>query len=156
MAGLLVAAGVSNAAAETDGAFVGVQVGLGGVKAKTEFVADTGDATMGIVSANAEKTASSFRYGIVAGYKQFFTESFGLRYYGVFDYGTESKHKVAPSPNMNATEPAAMMFNFTETAKLSTLNFSANVDALYNFVQNLRNHVANAQGSACKFYEMVA
>ena len=132
LAGIL---GASSALAETSGAFVGVQFGLGGANAKSEYasVATDGSGEMG---ADATKSASSFRYGFLAGYKQFFTEKFGLRYYGVIDFGTQSEHKIGPSLNASAASPAEAYFNFTETIKISTLNFNANVDALYNFEQN--------------------
>ena len=133
LAGIL---GASSALAETSGAFVGVQFGFGGANAKSEyamvFVGDSGEP----FGADATKSASSFRYGFLAGYKQFFTEKFGLRYYGVIDFGTQSEHKIGPSFNPDGASPAEVYFNFTETIKISTLNLNANVDALYNFISN--------------------
>ena len=132
LAGIL---GASSALAETSGAFVGVQFGFGGANAKSEYAAVATDGS-GAFGADATKSASSFRYGFLAGYKQFFTEKFGLRYYGVIDFGTQSEHKIGPSYNISAASPAEAYFNFTETIKISTLNLNANVDALYNFEQN--------------------
>ena len=132
LAGIL---GASSALAETSGAFVGVQFGFGGANAKSEYAVVTTDGS-GAYRADATKSASSFRYGFLAGYKQFFTEKFGLRYYGVIDFGTQSEHKIGPSLNMDGASPAEAYFNFTETIKISTLNLNANVDALYNFEQN--------------------
>ena len=132
LAGIL---GASSALAETDGAFVGVQFGFGGANAKSEYAAVATDGS-GAYRADATKSASSFRYGFLAGYKQFFTEKFGLRYYGVIDFGTQSEHKIGPSFNASAASPDEAYFNFTETIKISTLNLNANVDALYNFEQN--------------------
>ena len=132
LAGIL---GASSALAETSGAFVGVQFGLGGANAKSEYAAVSTDGS-GEMGADATKSASSFRYGFLAGYKQFFTEKFGLRYYGVIDFGTQSEHKIGPSLNASAASPAEAYFNFTETIKISTLNLNANVDALYNFISN--------------------
>ena len=123
MAGIL---GASSALAETSGAFVGVQFGLGGANAKSEYAIFTDGQSWG---ADATKSASSFRYGFLEGYKQFFTEKFGLRYYGVIDFG-QSEHKIGSRSGVGG------YFNFTETIKISTLNLNANVDALYNFISN--------------------
>ena len=131
LAGIL---GASSALAETDGVFAGVQFGFGGANAKSEYAAVATDSGVSF-GADATKSASSFRYGFLAGYKQFFTEKFGLRYYGVIDFGTQSEHKIGPSYNVGASAAEAY-FNFTETIKISTLNLNANVDALYNFKQN--------------------
>ena len=131
LAGIL---GASSALAETDGAFAGVQFGFGGANAKSEYAAVYTDGQS--FGADATKSASSFRYGFLAGYKQFFTEKFGLRYYGVIDFGTQSEHKIGPSYNAIGASLAEIWFNITETIKISTLNLNANVDALYNFEQN--------------------
>ena len=131
LAGIL---GASSALAETSGAFVGVQFGFGGANAKSEYAAVATDGQP--FGADATKSVSSFRYGFLAGYKQFFTEKFGLRYYGVIDFGTQSEHKIGPSFNASAASADEAYFNFTETIKISTLNLNANVDALYNFKQN--------------------
>ena len=124
LAGIL---GASSALAETSGAFVGVQFGLGGANAKSEYAISIDGQSLG---ADATKSASSFRYGFLEGYKQFFTEKFGLRYYGVIDFGTQSEHKIGNASGVGGS------FNLTETIKISTLNLNANVDALYNFEQN--------------------
>ena len=129
LAGIL---GASSALAETSGAFVGVQAGYGGANAKSEYAFASVDGSHESPGADATKLASSFRYGFLAGYKQFFTEKFGLRYYGVIDFGTQSEHKIGPSLN----EKTLDYFDFTKTVKISTLNLNANVDALYNFEQN--------------------
>ena len=131
LAGIL---GASSALAETDGVFAGVQFGFGGANAKSEYAAVYTDGQP--FGADATKSVSSFRYGFLAGYKQFFTEKFGLRYYGVIDFGTQSEHKIGPSYNAIGASLAEIWFNFTETIKISTLNLNANVDALYNFKQN--------------------
>ena len=132
LAGIL---GASSALAETDGVFAGVQFGFGGANAKSEYAAVYTDSGVSY-RADATKSASSFRYGFLAGYKQFFTEKFGLRYYGVIDFGTQSEHKIGPSFNASGASPDETFFDFTETIKISTLNLNANVDALYNFKQN--------------------
>ena len=121
LAGIL---GASSALAETSGAFVGVQFGFGGAKTTNEFCQSGG----GMSACQTDsKSASALRYGFLAGYKQFFTENFGLRYYGVVDYGADFKID-------NALEGDEMIIKFSP--KISALNLSANVDALYNFISN--------------------
>ena len=121
LAGIL---GASSVLAETDGAFVGVQFGLGGANTKNEYRAAGG----GMSDYQTDsKSASALRYGFLAGYKQFFTENFGLRYYGVVDYGADFKID-------NAFYGDDMVIK--SSPKISALNLSANVDALYNFISN--------------------
>ena len=122
LAGIL---GASSALAETDGAFVGVQLGFGGANTANEVCSSAG--IISICNTDS-KSANALRYGFLAGYKQFFTEKFGLRYYGVVDYGADFKID-------NAIEGAGgEMIKFSP--KISVLNLSANVDALYNFISN--------------------
>lgn len=120
LAGIL---GASSALAETSGAFVGVQFGFGGAKTTNEFC-QSGEGMS--VCKTDSKSASALRYGFLAGYKQFFTENFGLRYYGVVDYGADFK--------IDNAFYMGKMVNFSP--KISALNLSANVDALYNFISN--------------------
>ena len=120
VAGIL---GASSALAETDGAFVGVQFGFGGANTTNEFCSSGGG--MGACQIDL-KSANALRYGFLAGYKQFFTENFGLRYYGVVDYGAD--FKIDNAFYMGETIPFS--------PKISVLNLSANVDALYNFISN--------------------
>lgn len=62
--------------AEESGAFVGVGVGYGGSQIKP---------------AGSEKMdLNGISYEIIAGYKQFFTPNFGLRYYANFAYADAS------------------------------------------------------------------
>ena len=117
LAGIL---GASSALAETSGAFVGVQFGFGGAKTTNEFC------NFGVCNTDS-KSANALRYGFLAGYKRFFTENFGLRYYGVVDYGADSKID-------NAVTFNDVPIKFSP--KISVLNLSANVDALYNFISN--------------------
>ena len=120
LAGIL---GASSALAETDGAFVGVQFGFGGANTKNEYCESGG----GMSACKTDsKSASALRYGFLAGYKQFFTENFGLRYYGVVDYGADFK--------IDNAFYMGKMVNFSP--KISALNLSANIDALYNFISN--------------------
>ena len=120
LAGIL---GASSALAETDGAFVGVQFGFGGANTKNEYCESGGGMS---ACTTDSKSASALRYGFLAGYKQFFTENFGLRYYGVVDYGADFK--------IDNAFYMGKMVNFSP--KISALNLSANIDALYNFISN--------------------
>lgn len=120
LAGIL---GASSALAETSGAFVGVQFGFGGAKTKNEFCSSGGGRSACQIDS---KSASALRYGFLAGYKQFFTENFGLRYYGVVDYGADFK--------IDNAFYMGEIINFSP--KISALNLGANVDALYNFISN--------------------
>ena len=121
LAGIL---GASSALAETDGAFLGVQFGFGGANTTNEFCSSGGGRS---ACQTDSKSANALRYGFLAGYKQFFTENFGLRYYGVVDYGADFKID-------NAFEGGGMVIK--SSPKISALNLSANVDALYNFISN--------------------
>ena len=121
----LVVAGIldaSSALAETDGAFVGLQAGYGGLKLKMESESNNG----GVVEKDPSESISAggFRYGFVAGYKQFFTPEFGARYYASFDLGTDYK-KDQTDEYGNKT-----------TIKVNSYNITANADALYNFISS--------------------
>lgn len=96
--------------AEESGAFVGLGLGFGGSSVKSEL--------SGTISAKETFNGSGLNYGLIAGYKQFFTDSFGLRYYANIDYNS-SKIKMD-----------------TEKAALNAINYGVNVDALYNFVSS--------------------
>ena len=100
LAGIL---GATVAVAEEEGAYAGVQLGYGWTKHK--------------FSSGSKITPAALRYGITGGYKQFLDENLGLRYYGVFDYGSGKK---STKSNGKAT--------------VTTWNFNVNADALYNFM----------------------
>ncbi|EFR47785.1 outer membrane insertion signal domain protein [Helicobacter cinaedi CCUG 18818 = ATCC BAA-847] len=97
--------------AEESGVFVGLGLGFGGSSVKAEASIDG-------VSTKDTANGSGLNYGLVAGYKQFFTDGFGLRYYANIDYNS-SKIKVD-----------------TEKVALNVINYGVNVDALYNFVSS--------------------
>lgn len=94
----------STLVAEESGAFVGAGLGLGGTKLKP-----TGE------GAGITLNLNGFSYEIVAGYKQFFTPEFGLRYYANF----------------------AGLNTSVAVASINVYNYGVNVDALYNFVDKL-------------------
>lgn len=99
--------------AEESGAFVGVDLGLSNAAMTQEM----GDLT------NSTFTIGNFRYGLMGGYKWFFTESFGLRAYLQVNNG--SNHGAKTVDFYTGLQNGRPSF--------STLNVMANVDALYNF-----------------------
>ena len=121
VAGIL---GASSALAETDGAFVGLQAGYGGLKLKMEMESEYNDGA-GLVEKDSNSiSAGGFRYGFVAGYKQFFTPEFGARYYASFDLGTDYKKDQTDADG------------YKTTIKVNSYNITANADALYNFISS--------------------
>ena len=95
---------------QKSGFFVGVQLGVAQARAKGEATAAATNTSTGVSASlddYGEDDRMGVRFGILAGYNQFFTDKFGLRYYGVIDFG--------------------------EYDELDVYNFNANVDALYNF-----------------------
>ena len=118
--------GATNAVAEESGVFVGVQAGYGGANAKMEI------SPAGYVDNQKVNGMSGFRYGLVAGYKQFFTPEFGARYYAMVDLGTDySKEQTEKDKDENGDE-----IEVKRKAKINTYNITANADALYNFLSN--------------------
>ncbi|TQR58139.1 outer membrane beta-barrel protein [Campylobacter troglodytis] len=106
----LVLAGLvaTSVVAEESGVFVGIQSGYGGLNAKANI------AEPEVGEEGGSDTLSGFRYGFVAGYKQFFSDTFGLRYYGLVDNGDYEK----------------------DGNKVNTINANVNIDALYNFASS--------------------
>ena len=92
--------------AEESGALVGLDLGISNAVMTSEMA-----------NTIIEKTTSvgNFRYGLMGGYKWFFTESFGLRTYLQVNNGTS----YSPTGETHVS--------------ISTLNVMANVDVLYNF-----------------------
>ena len=112
--------------AEESGVFVGANVGYGDMNMRTDttFTEANGD-----ITAHNGKLANGggVNYGIVVGYKQFFTQHLGLRYYA----------------NLNALHatlsPTALMERHAGVSakqKITLLNYGANVDFLGNFIAN--------------------
>ena len=92
--------------AEESGAFVGVGYGGTKVKITNPFDADSSESLGGL------------SYEVIAGYKQFFTPEFGLRYYANFAGANTSKTIEG------------------EKQKVNVMNYGVNVDALYNFIND--------------------
>ena len=117
VAGIL---GASSALAETSGAFVGLQVGYGGL----EFKGENDSNYLNLpTKGSGSISAGGSRYGFVAGYKQFFTPEFGARYYASFDLGTDFTGEYVNEVAGN-------------TFKVNSTIITANADALYNFISS--------------------
>ncbi len=101
--------GANVALAEESGGFIGIGVGYGGIVEKmTEHTLDIDD----------KYTSNGLSYGFVVGYKQFFNDYVGFRYYANVDiYHNMSKTK-----------------GETEVYKIIVVNYGVNVDLLYDFV----------------------
>ena len=112
---LALAFSTSAVVAEESGAFVGVDLGISNAVM-------TRDAGAGPSSKAA--SVGNFRYGLLGGYKWFFTESFGLRAYLQVNNGA------------NQT-PSGVDAHTT----INTLNVMANVDALYNLYITQENSI---------------
>lgn len=95
--------------AEVSGGFVGIGIGGAGTAFKQKFDGTT------------EKQArSGLNYGFVGGYKQFFNDYLGLRYYVNVDlHHNMSKHK-----------------DDIEKLNFAIVNYGVNVDFLGNFISN--------------------
>ena len=112
--------------AEESGVFLGANVGYGDMNMRTDttFTEANGD-----ITAHKGKLANGggVNYGIVVGYKQFFTPHLGLRYYASF------------SALHAALSPTALMerhAGISAKQKITLLNYGANVDFLGNFIAN--------------------
>ena len=97
--GLLVA---TCAVAEQSAWFAGGTLGYGSITQKYK------DKLNGKVIANTSTTLNGTRFGVFGGYKQFFTEKFGLRYYAVLNLGSYNG--------------------------VSAKDYHINVDTLFNFI----------------------
>ncbi len=138
----MLATSVSNAAAEESGWFAGAQLGYGGVSARAEysqFAENTTTLDTYIGSATADsgwQGGGSLRYGILGGYKHFITPKFGLRFYGAFDYGSATEHKItgAELSYVGDMVEGGSIKAPNSKAKLNFWKLNLNVDALYDFI----------------------
>ena len=102
VAGLLTAAGVSNAVAEENGAFAGVYLGSRSIT---------------IESGGVSASTSGMKYGILGGYHQALGSELGLRYYGAADVGDDST-------NINAN--VDVLYTFTKSNSFEFRGFAGN------------------------------
>lgn len=106
---LALAFSTSAVIAEESGAFVGVDLGM----SNAVMTQDAGE--FGFDFNNKAASVGNFRYGLLGGYKWFFTEKAGLRAYLQVNNGA---NQIPASVDVHTT--------------INTLNVMANVDALYN------------------------
>lgn len=109
MAAVAVLCSTSALFAEVSGGFIGIGIGGGGTALKAK-----GDGF------NEKQTRSGLNYGFVGGYKQFFNDYLGLRYY----------------VNVDLHHNMSKVSGETEAYKVIVANYGVNVDFLGNFVSN--------------------
>lgn len=107
--------------AEESGIFAGVEVGYGASTFENKV---TVSATGFNQSQSAKYNGDGVKYGLVVGYKQFFTPYFGLRYYA----------NVAFSHAELKSNTVAKDYGWKSKVNGTMINYGANIDALVNFV----------------------
>lgn len=117
IASVLATMNVANA--EKSGAFVGLEAGVSIFNLASQ-TSDLKDSKFGVGGS----------YGVVAGYKQFFTPYLGLRYYANLSYA----HGSAPTPTVDGHRSITAMGGDNAYHQNYLLNYGVNVDFLANFV----------------------
>ena len=108
----------TSAFAEESGVFLGAEIGYGGEKHETKTAVIIAQATL-------KHDGGGIKYGVVVGYKQFFTQYFGLRYYA----NVSIMHG-----NLKNDDYIGTIWKTRLNGNL--INYGANVDFLANFVAN--------------------
>ena len=114
----LLLGGANIALAEESGVFVGAEIGYGAGKFETKVTLPTG-------SDRLKYDGGGVKYGVVVGYKQFFTPYLGLRYYA----NVSIMHG-------NLENDAYAGTYWKQKVDGTLVNYGANVDFLANFVAN--------------------
>lgn len=117
---LALAFSTSAVVAEESGAFVGVDLGM----SNAVMTQDAGDGPAATSYNSKAASVGNFRYGLLGGYKWFFTESFGLRAYLQVNNGANQIPEGVDTHSI-----------------INTLNVMANVDALYNLYSTQENSI---------------
>lgn len=116
----------TSAFAEESGVFLGAEIGYGGEKHETKTAGIIAQAfANGATSATLKHDGGGVKYGVVVGYKQFFTQYFGLRYYA----NVSIMHG-----NLKNDDYIGTIWKTRLNGNL--INYGANVDFLANFVAN--------------------
>lgn len=116
----------TSAFAEESGVFLGAEIGYGGEKHETKTAGIITQAfANGATSATLKHDGGGVKYGVVVGYKQFFTQYFGLRYYA----NVSIMHG-----NLKNDDYIGTIWKTRLNGNL--INYGANVDFLANFVAN--------------------
>lgn len=113
--------GIANA--EENAVFAGVEVGYAASAFENKI---TVSATGFNQSQSAKYGGDGVKYGLVVGYKQFFTPHFGLRY-----YANVSLHHAELKSNTVARD-----YGWKTKVNGTLINYGGNIDALVNFVAN--------------------
>ena len=117
--------GVMNA--EESGIFIGAGLGYGGTNMEATLKGSNIRTNVGgFVTGTSRYEGGGFAFGIMGGYKQFFTQHLGLRYYANVDMIVG---KVEPNYNAKNT------FGSSDR-ELNLVNYGVNVDFLANFISN--------------------
>lgn len=95
--------------------FLGFGMGGGGIKASQTIYNEDGRETWAM--------QNTLDWGIMGGYKHFFTQNFGARFYASFIIS-------------HASMAGAQRDNIGYTISTFLINYTANADLLYNFYQN--------------------
>ena len=105
--------------AEVSGVFLGAEIGYGAGKFENKITSNG-------ANQNANYDGGGIKYGVVVGYKQFFTQYLGLRYYA--NLGITHAKLEANS--------VATGYDWKDRVYGTLINYGANVDFLGNFVSN--------------------
>ena len=114
--------------AEESGWFAGVQFGGGGTEIVYEYCLAE-PFSRGKRCLTELQVFEGYQWGLLGGYKQFFTPKFGLRYYGAFNMGKYSY-------DGDSIEYGRTDTRTTFTNKLNEYTFYIHTDILYNFITN--------------------
>lgn len=116
--------GVMNA--EESGGFVGVQLGGGELTMESSAKGLSGSVN-GITNGTSKIGGGGVALGIVGGYKQFFTQYLGLRYYANVDFIIA---------NVKSIDSNAKGIYGYDDWNTNLINYGVNVDFLANFISN--------------------
>lgn len=125
--------GASSLLAEESGWFAGAQFSSGSVELEYEYCQDfLRSKTCGID--RQEQPFEGYQWGLLGGYKQFFTPKFGLRYYASFNVGKNYSYDGTAYWSNDKSD-----IRTTFTNKLDEYTFHLHIDALYNFITSERS-----------------
>ena len=125
---LLLSTSLCNVAfAEKSGAFLGAEVGYGGASVEYKSSYTEQNLTTGEIYGYAPYTlkynGGGVKYGIIAGYKQFFTPYLGLRYYA----SLSAMHALLSTTSSGVSQQ-------WKNVSATMINYGVNVDFLGNFI----------------------
>lgn len=125
--------GASSLLAEESGWFAGAQFSSGSVELEYEYC-QASSGTKECLADSQEQPFEGYQWGLLGGYKQFFTPKFGLRYYASFNVG---KNYSYDGTAYNSNDRSDVRTTFTN--KLDEYTFHLHIDALYNFITSERS-----------------